>query len=612
MGNILQSKHGNAAIFIALFILSIAANSFYRGIAHDEGLGSYCNGAIRILSGVPLVVPGNELEDSRYPARLLYMIFIAIGVKLLGWNLAALHLFPYLIQLFNPLLFFIAARRFFNDTKWAIGGTLLFLVHPFDVVFLNQQYSSPFFDFLLLALVILFQRAIDHPKLLIWFGVCSSLLLFTRLEDGIIFVSWLYFAYLLHCWKHLPWKWLAASLGAFVATHAFMAWYFQFPLSYPVYAIRRILGFQANYGAGMSYIDLTKAAIRNFTAWYFGGKFLATFVVIFLLLGTFTQIRTRIFYPACLFFPHFLFMLLVYNGRKEVVMLGLPYTVIPFLLLLMTGMQTCLSALPADRRKKITSIKSAALAFMLLVMLAAWAMQANRLGHVMNDTIPSASIWRIIKANPPLPGHPSYQEPVVRLTPEETLPIKLRETVYQQVLGTHRPEGFEVIGKYTKENHLFETMAAQADFSYVDTYDSKERWETDRRNFAGDSTLWNDEYPGKLGAFPLHASGSFEYHFTFPKQIEYVIIQDTHSQWGPKDRMRLWTSSDGKKWTVRYGDLRARYKSDPYYQFFDSEFDGQTTLFIKYEFYAGDAERKGNDNRGASLDEFGLLVKYRQ
>jgi len=612
MKNILQPKYGNAAIFIILFILSIAANSWYRGIAHDEGLGGYCNGAAKILNGEPLVMAGNELQDSRYPARLLYMLFIAIGVKLIGWNLAALHLFPYLIQLFNPLLFFIAARKFFNDTKWAFAGTLLFLVHPFNVVFLNQQYSSAIFECLLLLLVIIFQQALEKPIYLIWFGICSSLLLFTRLEDGVIFASWLYFAYLLYCWKRIPWKWLIASAGTLLATHLLMAWYFQFPLSYPIYAIHRILGFQASYGASMSYLDLTKAAIKIFMTWYFGGKFLAPLLVAFLLLGTFTQLRARVFYPACIFFPHFLFMLFVYNGRKEVVMLGLPYTVIPFLLLLLTGVQTSFAKLFPDVRGKNANIKPAILVGLLLVMLGAWSVQARRLGHVMDDIIPSASAWRIFKENPLLPGHPAYQEPIVRLTPEEMLPIKLREEVYQQVLGKYRPESFEEIGNYVKEHHLFDTMKNRVDFAYTDTYDSLEQWYADRKNVTGNSALRSSKYPGQLGAFPLKASGSFEYHFNFPHPIEYVIIQDVHSQWGSKDRTRLWTSSDGKNWTARYDDSRAREKKDRYYQFFDQEFDGQTTIFIKYEFYAGDVKRKENDNRGASLDEFGLLVKYRQ
>ncbi len=623
MKSILQSKRGNVAVFIALFALSIAANSFYRGIAHDEGLGGYCNGATRILNGGPLVTPGNEDEDSRYPARLLYMIFIAISVKLVGWNLFALHLFPYLIQLLNPLLFFIVARRFFKNDWWALSGTLLFLVHPFNVVFLNQQYSSPFFDFFLLVLVIFFQRSLDNPKQLIWFGICSSLLLFTRLEDGIIFVSWLYIAYLLHCRKYLPWRWLAASLGALFATHSLAAWYFQFPLSYPVYAIIRILHIQEGRGAGMSFIALTTLAVKIFMTWYFGGKLFAPFVAALLIIGTVEQFKRHIYYLISIFFPHFLFLLFVYNGRHDIGMIPLPQTVIPFLLLVLTGIRTMnafclmfmkrrLSFFRVRQIEKTPAFANLISIVAIVALIGVFSIKAFQLGYLIQDMIPASTIWQIIKTNPPLPGNLSYKEPIIRLTPEINLPIKLREEIYRSVLGKYRAENFEVIGQYVADNHIFERELNQTDFSYVDTYDSKERWEADRRNVTGDSPLWNQQFSGRIGAFPLHASGSFEYHFTFPAPIEYVIIQDAHSQWGPEDRIRLWTSPDGRAWTARYNDTRTRYKHDRYYQFFDEEFDGQTSLFIKYEFYAGDAERKGDDNRGASLDEFGLLVKYKK
>ena len=623
MNDFSRSNHVYFLCIGIIFLLAIPASSLYRGIAHDEGLGGYYGGAMKIFNGEPLIDPVNGLGDYRNPARLIYMICIALGFKLVGMNLLALHLFPFLIQLFNPVVFFIVAHRFYSNIWWALGGTLLFFTHPFDVVFLNQQYSSPFFMFFLLVLMLLFQLAIDQPKYLVFLGCIASLLLYTRFEDGVIFVSGLYLAYILQRWNDFPKHWFAASIGSLLLTHILVAWFFGFTIFYPYYEILRMLEIQEGYGGGLSFLELTVRAIKNFLVWFFGGKFASPVIIIFSLIGALTHLRKKIFFPLCLFVPYILFLLFVYNGRNDILMIVQPQIVAPFLFILLSGIQQiniwgnkrAERKISANRPQTKGQVAARAVIFpvsAIVIIAVIFAMKASQLGLVFQDGIPASTMWRIASANPPLPGHPLYKKATVRLTPEFSLPLKNREEVYRSVLGKYRPEGFEVIGKYTKENHLFETMTAQADFSYIDTYDSKERWEADRRNFAGDSTLWNDECPGKLGAFPLHASGSFEYHFTFPKQIEYVIIQDTHSQWGPKDRMRLWTSSDGKNWTVRYGDSRARYKSDQYYQFFDSELDGQTALFIKYEFYAGDAERKGNDNRGASLDEFGLLVKYRQ
>jgi hypothetical protein len=55
-----------------------------------------------------------------------------------------------------------------------------------------------------------------------------------------------------------------------------------------------------------------------------------------------------------------------------------------------------------------------------------------------------------------------------------------------------------------------------------------------------------------------------------------------------------------------------RNTGDHYYQFFDDEFEGDRSLFIKYYFYAGDKRRTGDDNRGASLREFSVAVQYKR
>lgn len=608
---------------IAVFLLAIPAGSLYRGIAHDGGLSEYYIGAVKVLNGEPLIDTANGLKDYRYPARLIYIIFIAISFKLVGFNLLALHLFPYIIQLINPLLFFIVARGFFSNLWWAFGGTLLFLTHPFNVVFLNQQYSSPFFDFFLLFLMLLFQWALKNPKYLIIAGGVASLLLYTRFEDGVIFVSGAYIAYIFQCWKNFSWKWFAASIGGLLLTHMLFALLFQFPITYPIYEILRTFQLQERYAGGLSFIELTSRAIKIFITWYFGGKFFAPFITIFLLIGAIQQIRKKIFYPLCLFVPHFLFMLFFYNGRGDVLRLALPQTVIPFLLLILSGLQEInvllVSKVGQERlSKQLQETRRSSVRILILpvsailLMFGVFTMKAYQLGYLFEDAIPASTMWRIVKANPPLPGHPLYKEPAVKLTPEVVLPLRLREEIYRSVLGIYRSESVGSIGQYAAEKHLFEAALIQADFSYIDDYTSNTRWNADRKNFTGTSALWNDKFSGHLGAFPCHASASFEYEFTFPHPIEYVIVHDTHSQWGLKDRMRLWTSPDGKKWTVRYGDSRARYRNDRYYQFFDDEFDGQTSLFIKYEFYAGDVERKSDDNRGASLDEFGLIVKYKQ
>ena len=89
-------------------------------------------------------------------------------------------------------------------------------------------------------------------------------------------------------------------------------------------------------------------------------------------------------------------------------------------------------------------------------------------------------------------------------------------------------------------------------------------------------------------------------------------MSDIHTQWGLGDVTKMWTSTDGEHWTLRYNDWNVHYTKDYYYQFFADEFKDCKTLFIKYYFYAGDQTRTGNDNRGASLEEFAFAVTYKE
>jgi hypothetical protein len=601
---------------IVIFFISLLVSSSYRGIANDEGLGKFLEGATRIIHHQPIFDPENKIGESKSPARLLYMVFIAWGYKLCGINLLATHLFPYLLQILNPCLFLVVIYRYNNRIGWSLIGALFFIFHPFNLIFLNQQYSSPIFMFLLLLLVFVFESAIRSPRLLVICGVCSSLLMLTRFEEGMMFVAILYGVYFVSRWTSgIPVKWFLLSLGALLLTYLFFAWMFDFPLLFPLYYLPSLLQRQATYGARahLSFYEMTKRAVQVFMSWYFCGKIIAPVLILFGLIGAYDQVKKRVWYPLAVFLPHFLFLLLVYNGRTDIMMSGSPYSVPGFILLLVSGMQVasrfCEGFLS---RLKQPLLYPSIRVLLVVVLLGFFVKSAYALTLVAEDVLPASTMWRIVKYNPPLPGNPAYQESFVPLNRADRFPVRMREEIFKAVRGNYRSWYFNLIGEYAFEHGFPEKARIQADFAYVDDYHTKDRWEKDRYRVEGDSPLWNDRYAGRIGAFPCGKGGTFMYKFDFPKPIDYVILSDIHTQWGIGDVTRLWTSPDGAHWTLRYDSWNVHYKKDRYYQFFEDEFDGYTSLYIKYYFYAGDKTRSGNDNRGASLEEFSLAVKYQE
>ena len=606
-------------LVIAIVLLSFLASSSYRGIANDEGLGGTDEAARRILSGQPLY--DGTGATIKMPARFLYSFSIAAGYKLLGFNLLVLHLIPYLIQLLNPCLFFWISYRFSKNAWWAAISAIFFIFHPFALVFLNQQYSSSLFMCWLLLLILTLDLAHKNPRWLLLSGLVSSLLLLTRLEEGGMFVLIFYGTYLLARRKNgLPFRWLALSVGTILIPYVIAAKLFGFPILYPLKYLPYLTERQSAYGEGWTFVSLSKRAFRSLTYWYLGGKYVMPFMFLLVGMGTFQHVKTRNFYPLALFWPHFLFMLFVYNARNDIMNLGIPYSVPGFILLLLSGVQS-LSLLCAKGGQKISQHtlgflkklwRPAVFQVAILLLVAGSLLRsAHSLMIVANDVIPASTMWRIVKNNPPMPGNPSFKETFIQLNREEQMPVLLREELYRAVRGDFRSWFVQQVAKYAFKHDFPEYARANADFVYTDNYDSKEQWEKDRVHFEGNSPLWLDAHAGRIGAFPRKKSGTFIYKFQFPKPIDYLTLSDIHSQWGFGDRTKMWTSFDGETWTLRYDHWNIRGMKDPYYWFFENEFDGVTTLFVKYYFYAGDKTRAADDNRGACLEEFSLAAKYK-
>ena len=251
-------------------VMSFVSASVYRGIVHDEVVESYSEGAELIRTGQALFDPEHNVGEPKLPARFLYLALIALGQKLVGINVLALHLFPYLLQILNPCLFFILAYRLYHNVWWAGVAAILFMLHPFNLVFLNQPYGSSIFEFLLLMLILFFEIALKKPHYLVPGGIVALLLILTRFEGGLIFVSVLFGIYILLRWKDgIPWKWIVISTGAFVVIAVLFAWLFRFPISFPLQYIPHILHRQAEAGANSSFYGLTKQAARIFFALVF-------------------------------------------------------------------------------------------------------------------------------------------------------------------------------------------------------------------------------------------------------------------------------------------------------------------------------------------------------
>lgn len=607
-----------------ILVLSAVVSSAYRGVCHDEGISVFDRWAKNILAGQSIFTDPNQELGAKGPARLIYVALIALSYKLVGINLLALHLFPYLIQIINPALFFVIAYRLYANRWWAFAAAVLFIFQPFNLVYLNQQHNHPIFVFFLLLLVIVWDRAIINPKWLMLFGGLATLLLLTRFEDAVIFVVVLYSVYLLRVWgprtgirSHLGLivTWLCFSVGAMGIVYAVFAVVFNFPLLFPVHYLPHLIARQDIYAVGVSFYELTTVAVQFFLGWYFCGRLFASFLFVLLGIGVSAQLKKYTFYPLALFLPYFLFIALVYKAREDLANLEpVTFSTIGFILILGHGLQITHAYISRRvqrvRFRHVLAFQRGCGIVFIMIALFFFGRTTSSLAYIAEGAHPSTNMWRIVRTHPPLPGNPAYPDPVIQLSSTERIPVLLREYLYHEVNGRYRSWYLQHIGQTAFDRNLPAQERATADFAYVETFDSPSQWQRERIHIEGSSPLWNDNYPGQIGAFPVGKSGSFVYKFEFSRPIARVLLSDRHTQWGPGDVTRMWTSTDGEHWTLRYDNWNVNYIQDYYYQVFEKELVGQRALWVKYYFKAGDKTRTGNDNRGASLDEFSIAVTY--
>ncbi|MCP4400618.1 MAG: glycosyltransferase family 39 protein [bacterium] len=601
-----QRKKSAYLLLAIILCVSFFASSSYRAITHDEGL-VFAERAVRLLNNQS-IFDENSPNQTKNPARILYTAFIAASYKLLGINLTAAHLFPYLLQILNPGLFFLLASHFYSTWVGAIGA-LFFTFLPFNFVCLNTQHNHAVFMFLLLMLIGIMEFSLKQPKWCAAAGIIAALLILTRFTDGVIFVFLIYAHYLMTQRKtgFLGRVFLGNVLSLVVTYSAFALW-FDFPILYSIYYIPHLFERQAEYTSLFSWEAATKSAVRSIVNWYLFGKFLAPCLAGLVGIGLFFQIQRRHFLPLLLWAPHLLFMMLIFGARYDLANLEpLSFSTIGFLLLSLEGGQRVF----AYCRQRASGLWQHVIIWGILIFVTAGLARSTRsLVTLMEDAKPASTMWNITTNSPLLPGNPDYEPAYISLDAVERVPVPLREQLIQSVRGEYRSWYKHRIGAYAFEHGFPEQAGMAADFVYADTFRTNERWEKDASQRQG--RLWNKDMPGHLGAFPHGASGSFVYEFHFSEQIAEMTVSDIHTQWERGDRIKMWTSIDGEQWNLQYDNKDVHYTEDRFYHFFTTEFYGRQTVFIKYDFKAGDKNRDAADNSGASLHQFSLAVSLKK
>lgn len=580
---------------VILLAAALTVTSSYRGMFHGDSVDYFYRADTIFYEH--RVHPGVQSISS-----VLHPLLIALSYPLVGHTLLASHLFQWVLAALTPLGIFGLLKRLLGHTLWAFLGAVLFLCYPANFIWLNQNSTESVFVFWVVAALLCAEYAKTRPALLVGVGVALSCSILARFFDGLILSGAVGLALGYEFRRKFPWKWFGIGLAAFVGIQVITAMllnYSLIELARNYFIVIEAHDQQVTQSTARPGMTTTLMAIAIYLRWYFGGKFAPLVVGIFLL-GIASTSRRNHLTSIVYFVGYSSFLLLVLGGREiDVYLLRLAVKVIPALCILLT----CGSKTLYDWLRRVLPRKTAWIALLGMTMywllLGLWAVRMNqRFLPIIEDISPSASLWQIVRHNP---EYPIFYEGEGE---------DIREELFKDVLGRYRPSYRSKRAQIAWDAHEPQQARERADFAYYDTFTDGERWKAEAFAVSGNSALWSAAHPEHLGAFPYGAEGTVIYKFSFPRKVHQIVLSDIHTQWTPGDVVRLWTSPDGNNWTLRYDDHQLRYQKTYYHETLTADLAGSPTCYLKYYFRAGDASRKPDDNRGASLEELSVAVTF--
>lgn len=580
---------------LSLFIFAGIVSIMYRGIFGAD-LADYFRRADSIYFNCQLYHTTEAISSVLYPAS------IAVAYPLVGHTLLASHFVNLFLWILLPVLFFFLLRRMLHNQLWAWIGAIVYLCYPTNLVWLNHNSTEVMIVFWFVLTLLLNEYARTHPALFLLIGITCACMVLTRLFDGLLLTGILGAAILYEHRKTIPFKWVVLGFLVFLGVQYLFAIVFGYSLEQYGDYIQQ-MATNADFRSGQDILAKRVAVLKTlmgvYIRWLFADRWLPLFLFC-LLLGIIHQLRKNIIAPtmALVGYSLFLFFSIAHGGFEIFFLRQSVKMIAPLTILLISGAKMIYDWIEYIISRKGKWIAPCIFIIILLGCGSLFYRQNLAFIALMSDIIPASSLINIIRNNPVYPVFPA-----------PGTNVEIRENMIKAVTGAYRPSYLARVAQQAWEEGVPHQEREQADFAYRATFSDETSWKTNILGMTGTSPLWSAERSGHLGAFPYQAEATLVYKFSFPQKAQKIVLSDIHSQWAPGDVVRMWTSSDGQLWTLRYDD-NLRYQKIHYHEELTEEIAGIQTLYVKYYFYAGDPNRDAADNRGATLDEFSLAITF--
>jgi|GEM_PF-4472833 len=576
------------ALLALLFFMTLYFASSRRSILGADGM-QFIRAAERAMDNPSSLL---SVQSKRPP---LYPAILCASFSLFGKTLLSLHVFPFLIMLASPFLFYFLVRRVSGSSWWALLASYILILFPNSRDMMSHPLAASFSAFFMILAMLLVDLSGERKRYFIVLLPCLLCLFLLKYElalAAVIFAGCGFFRFLETGYNRKRGLMILLSALILIILVMVFSQVFMEKEVVPRRLLWQLQSFLARFENPMNEIYLSReyaSLIREDLTGYF--SFPVPLLLLILLGGIYTTRIKRKYLLWYFLIPVTLYSLIFLIGYRHL-MVPLFTPVTPVLSLFLT-LGIAFSFTLARERVKFPYRAGVYAGLGLLVLVVIFSAYRRAAGHWFSESLfrrNTASISRLMEKNVEM--HP----PVFRTGSHREF-FKFEEELLDHVAG------------FCRSPHYLSLWDLRCGGEAIQITFEKDDWRSlVHAAYAGDRPIPPFEIASPATSPSLNHL-ELIFRLALSRPVHTLHYTDRHSTPGKDDWIRFSISPDGHEWLPGYFSSH-QGETVTWGAHFRQGISNRSEVYLKYELYSGDLKQDKNNAGGARLEGIYLGLDF--